>query len=913
MTTTRTFLIDGSALAYRSHFALIRKPLINSKGMNTSATYGFVSALLRLEKDKEPDQIFVTFDTSRSTFRTEKYPEYKATRERMPQEMRSQVPIILDLVEKMGYPLVTVDGYEADDVLATLATQGAALGHEIYIVSADKDLMQLVNDQIKVYNPWSRTGLAPTYNADEVEKKLGVRPEQVVDLLALMGDASDNIPGVPGVGQKTACKLLKQFGDLDSLLANIDKIKAARARNKMEEHKDKAILSRDLVQLVKDVEGVEYSSLKCAEPNKEALREAFQDLEFKDLLRRFSSDVQEDEHVYEIVKTDKQLKALIEELNEAPYFVFDLETTSLDVFDAKIVGLAFSCKKSKASYVPLTVKKEAKKGETASLFGDHEAAMVSDGRLEALKPLLEDASKAKGGQNIKYDIMVLENHGVKVQGITFDTLLESYLLDPSSRSHSLDDLSLRYLNYKKISTKQLLKTGKKKKTMDELPVEEVGEYACEDADITFRLHEMFRQSLSKRPGLQKLYKEVELPLMHVLKAMEMRGVKVDTKKLSALSKEFQEKLDDLSGKVFKLAGETFNLNSPKQLRVVLYDKLEIHKAAGVRPKKTSKGELSTNVSVLERLAEKHELPQLILDYRSFAKLKSTYVDSLPKLIKDATGRIHSSFNQAVAATGRLSSSEPNLQNIPIRSAEGMRIRSTFIAGREGWKLVSADYSQIELRLLAHFSEEESLIEAFKTGADIHRATAARVFKEKPEDVTALMRSRAKAINFGIIYGMGAPSLARQIDTTVPEAEDFIANYFETYPKVRAYLDSQIEMAQTHGYVETILKRRRDLPEIHSSNPQLQGVAERMATNTPIQGSAADLIKVAMIAIEKKLAGSEFKAEMLLQVHDELVFEAPEGECEALTAMVKAEMEGAFELRVPLLVEVGTGDDWLAAH
>jgi DNA polymerase I len=905
------YLIDGSALAYRSHFAFIRRPLINSKGMNTSAAFGFFTMLLKIQNEKKPDLLIVTFDAPGKNFRHAQYAEYKATREKMPHEMRDQIPYIHRAVRGFGLPLLSIPGYEADDVIGTLARQGCEAGHEVFIVTADKDLMQLVNENVKVFNPWSRPGQPNFFGPKEVEKKLGVTPERVVDLLALMGDKSDNVPGVPSIGEKTAMKLLGEFDNLDNLLEKVDEVKAKRARENLKTHRELALLSRKLVTLDLHVPLEKaLHEFTNDELDRELLSEIFSELEFLALHKRFSKDVETEPHEYTIIDSEEELDRVIKEFQKAPSFVFDLETTSLNKFEAKVVGVALCCKAGRAYYIPTNVKREVKVGETPSLFA---ALEQDDTWLERLAPLLEDESLAKGGQNIKYDAIVLANHGIKVRGITFDTILEAYILDPGAPSRKLDDLALHHLSYRKIATKELIGSGRRQKSMADLPVETVAKYAAEDADITFRLHEHFTEQLAESPDLVKLYKEVELPLMDVLMRLEQTGVKVDTEVLSKLSIEFDKKASELLAKAHELAGEEFNLKSPKQLRAILYDKLEVHKIAKVRPKKTGGGELSTDVSVLERMAPSHPLPRIILDYRSFTKLQGTYVDALPRLVNPKTKRVHTSFNQAVAATGRLSSSDPNLQNIPIRTAEGMKIRGAFVAGHEGWLLVSCDYSQVELRLLAHFSGEETLIEAFNNGADIHRATAARIFNCKAEDVSSALRSRAKAINFGIIYGMGAMTLARQTGLTRDEAQQFIDSYFETYPKVRAYLDGQIEAAEKHGYVETILGRRREILEINNNNQQLRANAERIATNTPIQGSAADLIKVAMIHIDRRLTEENHPAVMLLQVHDELIFECPKDQCEALKSLVKEEMESVFDLKVPLLVDIGEGKSWLEAH
>jgi DNA polymerase-1 len=909
----KVVLLDGSALAYRSHFAFIRNPLINSKGLNTSACYGFLSKVLEVLDKQQPQLFVVTFDTSRQTFRHELYGEYKATREKMPDEMRAQIPIIFDLIKALGLPLVTQDGFEADDVLGTLAEQARAQGDDVLIVSADKDLLQLVGPGIKVFNPWAAKGQPDMLDAKGVEQKMGVPPEKVIDLLALMGDSSDNVPGVPGIGEKTALKLLTDFGSLDALLASPEKVTAKRAREGLEKGRALAELSKKLVTIRRDVP-LEHplSSLSIGERDNKALRELCQSLEFAELQRRFVEGIETAEVHYDLIETEKQLHALIKQLRAAGRFVIDLETTSLDVFDAEILGLAFSFEEGKAVYVPT---RRGSAGPQPGQTGDLFAALNKgdNGFLDQLKPLIEDPSLAKGGQNLKYDMMVLASHGIVLQGFSFDTLLESYVIDPASRTHNIDDLALRYLSYRKIKTRDLIGSGAKKINMSEVPVAEVARYAAEDADICLRLHRIFSERLAAEPKLQELYDTLEKPLLPVLMRMEQRGIKVDAKVLAGLKGEFEAKAQELLKKAHEIAGSEFNPGSPKQLREVLYDRLEVHKLTKVRPKQTGGGELSTDVSVLERMAEKHPLPQIILDYRAMTKLIGTYVDALPKLIKPKTGRVHTSFNQAVAATGRLSSSDPNLQNIPIRSPEGMRIRGAFIAGEPGWSLLSADYSQVELRLLAHLSGEEALIEAFAQGADIHRATAARVFKVKAEDVTAEQRGKAKAINFGIIYGMGAPRLAAQTSTTVKEAQAFIESYFETYPKVRGYLDEQIALAEQQGYVETILGRRREIPEIREANQQMRGNAERIATNTPIQGSAADLIKLAMIRIDARLQAEKHPARMLLQVHDELIFEAPDEHLDSLEKLVRAEMEGVWELKVPLLVELGRGRSWLEAH
>ncbi|MCW8139209.1 MAG: DNA polymerase I [Planctomycetota bacterium] len=928
----RLFLFDGSALAYRSHFAFIKNPLRNSRGLNTSAAYGFTRDLLRILDQEEPDRVAVVFDVSKRTFRHAKYEAYKATRARMPDDLVDALPYVDRIVDALGLPRLGLEGYEADDVVATLAKKAEAQGYDVLIVTGDKDFCQLVTERIHLYNPW-RQNLPPRVLAEEVDpagcaERYGLPPERFRDYLALVGDSSDNVPGVPGVGPKRALELLQQFGDLDALLARAEEVRLPSIRKALLDHRESALLSRDLVTL--DMAApvpTEPDALVRRDPDRPELARLFAELEFRELLRRFSTDKRDDPHVHHRVGPD-ELDGLVARLREAPEFVFDLETTSLDPQEAEVVGMAFSFREGEAWYVGAeehalhaAAPAAASAGEQFDLFAPPPAPQAElfpleldfSRHLERLRPVLEDPTRAKGGQNVKYDALVLARHGIEVKGIAFDTLLESYLLDPSQKTHNLDDLALRFLGYRKIATSEVIGRGKGKRTMKDAPDRDIFPYCSEDADITFRLHRLFTRRLEQEPGLVKLYREVELPLMDVLRRMEETGVRVDPEVLGRIGHDLRRRLKGFEEEIGALAGGDFNMSSPKQVAALLFDRLELHKAAGLRIKRTATGAASTDAEVLEQLAPHHPLPAKILEHRALEKLIGTYVDALLGLISPRTGRVHTSFNQAVAATGRLSSSDPNLQNIPIRTPEGKQLRSAFVAGEPGWQLLSADYSQVELRILAHLSGDETLLDAFRRGLDVHRATAARIFDVPLDDVTPELRGRAKAINFGIVYGMGAQRLARDTGLSVADARAFIDGYFAKYPRIKGYLDAQVEHARQHGYVETVLGRRRPLGDIHSTQRQLRANAERMATNTPIQGSAADIIKVAMVRIDRRLRAERLAARMLLQVHDELLFEAPPHELDRLEALVKEEMTGAFPMTVPLVVDVGRGRSWFEAH
>ncbi|MBL4848353.1 MAG: DNA polymerase I [Planctomycetes bacterium] len=904
----RLFLFDGSALAYRSHFAFVKNPLRNQAGLNTSAAFGFTRELLRILDAEVPERAAVVFDVSKKTFRHERYADYKATRQQMPDEMLSCLPYVDKIVDGLGVARLGVEGYEADDVIGTLAKRGAAAGYEVFIVSGDKDFCQLVTERVKIYNPY-RVGVRGVEILDPagVKERHGVTPERFRDYLALCGDSSDNVPGVPSVGPKRALEILLQFGDLDAALADPHAFPRKGVAAKLEEFRDQALLSRELVTIEEDMPLPEtLDDLQLAEPDAAALNLLFAELEFREFSGRFTVELSGDPHVHERI-TGAELPALIETLREAGEFVFDLETTSLDPREAEIVGIAFSHTPGQAAYIAA----EESLGQSAFELFPVELDMKA--HLEQLAPLFADSSVKKGGQNVKYDISVLERHGIPVKGIGFDTMLESYVLDPAANSHGLDSLALRYLGYKKISTRDVIGSGAKQRNMRDTHDDEIFPYASEDADITCRLHHLFRTKLAEDPARESLYQDVELPLLPILLAMETRGVAIDTQALKATGVEFKARLEVLAEEAYALAGEPFNLGSPKQVGGILYERLKLHEQAGVKIKKTLGGARSTNHEALEALAEVHALPRVILAHRALDKLLGTYVQALPKLINKDTGRVHTNFNQAVTSTGRLSSSDPNLQNIPIRSEEGRRIRAAFVAGEPGWLILSADYSQVELRVLAHLSEDEALCAAFHAGLDVHRSTASRVFGVELDEVTPEQRGRAKAINFGLVYGMGRNRLASDTGLTLEEAGTFIENYFRSYPGIKGYLDGSVEHARREGWVTTILGRQRSLDSIRSSRRSERANAERVALNSPVQGSAADIMKLAMLRVAARLEREKLRAHLLLQVHDELVLEVHPEDADALEALVREEMEQAYELRVPLKVDVGRGANWLEAH
>jgi len=899
------YIIDGTALSYRSYFAFIRNPLITSKGENTSAVFGFALSILRLIKEEKPDYLVITFDSKEPTFRHKMYPEYKATREKMPNEIIDALPRIDQVVDALRIPTIQMPGYEADDIMGTLAYRAYNAGLTVYLVTGDKDLMQLVNDRTYWFNLRKTGEENEVLDPDGVREKFGVLPEAVIDVLGLMGDTSDNIPGVAGVGKKTAVKLIDEYHTLENVLENIDAIPQKSLRERLAEHRDQALLSRQLVIIDRDVP-LEYDleSYKLHEPDTEKASSLFKELEFSSLANQLPSagEKQQQARNYHTVVTREGFATLIENLKNHP-FVFDLETTGLDAISAEVVGFSFSWAETEAYYLPVTAP-------------DKEIPFSLKEILDALKPIFKDPSKQKCGHNAKYDIMVLNKYDVEVNGLVFDTMIAAYLIEPDKRRFSLDDLSLEYLNITKIPISDLIGRGKKQIPligMREVPLSKIAEYACEDADCTFRLWKKF-EPLLKDGGLHKLFTEVEMPLIHVLKDMELAGVTIDVDFLKTMSGKLHRMMEQLTKEIYVLAGEEFNIGSPQQLGKILFEKLRIQKELGIkRVRKTpSTRGYSTDISVLEQYRG-HPIVERILEHRQHSKLLSTYVDALPKLINRKTGRIHTSFNQTVAATGRLSSANPNLQNIPIRTAFGREIRKAFIPRSESWELLSADYSQIELRIMAHMSGDDHMREAFINGEDIHSKTAARIFGIADDEVIPEMRYKAKAINFGIIYGMSPYRLARETGITNEEAQDFITAYFAFYPGVHEYIVDQLVKARGDGYVTTLMGRMRNLPELYSDNQRVRRNAENIAINTPIQGTAAELIKIAMSNLSHELKKGGYQAKLLMQIHDELVLEAPHEEVESLKNVVKECMKNTIELSVPLVVEVHSGHNWFEAH
>lgn len=882
----RLFLIDGNSFCYRAFYAI--RALSNSKGQPTNAIYGFITMINKIIKDEKPDYLAIAFDLKGPTFRHKKFEQYKIHRKPMPDELVDQMPIIKDVVRAYNIPVFELQGYEADDILATLTKSAVAAGYEVYIVTGDKDMLQLVGPHVRVYNV-HKEGLI--YDKGAVKERYGVPPEGIVDLIALMGDASDNIPGVTGIGEVTAKKLMEDFGSLDNVIAGADRIKSESLRRKIIEYKDQALMSKDLATVDAEVPiDVDLEKLRLAEPDKEKLYGIYSELEFRSLLKDYSAPGKQISGKYELVEGDASLKRLIKELSGQKEFALDFETTGTDPMSCEPVGISFCWKEGSAYYVPIG---DVKGGfDKAELFG-------------ALKHVLEDSDITKIGQNIKYEKILLAVNGIDIKGAVFDTMVASYVLNPSKSNHNLEDITLEYLDLKKTPITELIGEGKKKITMKEVEVGRVKDYCCQDSDATFRLKKVLDRQLEEK-GMGKLFHEVEMPLIGCLTDMELCGVAIDTAYLGAMSKEMAKQLEKITAEIYEAAGAEFNINSPKQLAEILFVKLKLPVV-----KKTKTGQ-STDVDVLETLSGSHKLPALLLKYREIQKLKSTYVDALPELVNRKTGRVHTSFNQTVTATGRLSSSDPNFQNIPVKTEMGRKIRRAFIAGREGWSVLTADYSQIELRILAHFSSDPELLKAFEGGRDIHTHTASLIFDVKEPDVTPEMRSIAKTVNFGIIYGMSPFGLSKELKIEISKAKDFIDAYFEKYGKVKVFLGDLVEEARNDGYVTTILNRRRYLPEINSKNNSVRQFAERAAINAPIQGSAADLIKIAMINIYNVMKEKKLKSKMLLQVHDELIFEVPPEEAEQMREIVRERMEQVVKLKVPVKVQVKVGDNWLEA-
>ena len=926
----RLFLLDAYALIYRAYYAFIKNPRINSKGLNTSAIYGFVTTLEEVLNKEQPTHIAVAFDPQGPTFRHEMFEQYKAQREETPEAIRTAVPIIKDIIRAYNIPILEVSGYEADDVIGTTAKLAEERGFDTYMMTPDKDFGQLVSDHIFQYKPRHGGGF-DIYGVEEVKERYGISsPLMIIDMLGLMGDSADNIPGCPGVGEKTATKLINEFGSVENLLSSTDKLKGA-LKTKIEENVEKIKFSKFLATIKIDVP-IEFDEegLKYEKPDCDKLEKIFAELEFRNLSEKilgkiptpqpekkkevkkataqpslfdlFAGEESGEEeyanveslnnrpHSYYLIDTEDKINNLASKLECSEKFAFDTETTSIEPINAKLVGMSFSLKEDEAFYVPVPED-------------DNEAQKI----VERFRTALENEKSQKIGQNIKYDFIVMQNYGIELKGNFFDTMVAHYLLQPDGH-HNMDYLAEVYLGHKTISIDTLIgPKGKNQRSMREVPLTDICEYAAEDADITLRLKNLFETKL-KEEGLEKLFYEIEMPLVKVLAQMEAEGVKIDTETLGESSKIMTRKACEIETRIFELAGETFNVNSPRQVGEILFIKLKIDPKA----KPSKQGGYSTSEEVLTKLINRHPIVPLILEYRGLKKLLSTYINALPELINSRTGKIHTSFNQTVTATGRLSSSNPNLQNIPIRDDNGKEIRRAFIPNN-GEVFFSADYSQIELRIMAHLSKDENMVNAFLSGEDIHAATAAKIFNVPLSEVTSDMRRKAKTANFGIIYGISAFGLAERLNISRTEAKGLIEGYFETFPSVKEYMEKSIEVAREKGYVETITGRRRVLPDINSNNSIVRGYAERNAINAPIQGSAADIIKIAMIRVANRIKSENMRAKMIIQVHDELNFSVPACELEQLKRVVTEEMSAAYQMSVPLIADTGSGKNWLEAH
>ena len=948
----RLFLLDAYALIFRGYYAFIKNPRINSKGMDTSAIMGFMNALMEVIKREKPDHLAVAFDKGGSDFRNELFPTYKANRDETPEAIKIAVPYIQELLKAMHIPIMEKAGFEADDLIGTLAKQAEKEGFKVFMVTPDKDFAQLVSENIFMYKPARMGNDIEIWGIPEVLEKFEIEhPLQVIDFLGMKGDAVDNIPGFPGVGDVTAKKLLKEFGSIENLLANTDKLKGA-IKQKIEENAELGLLSKKLATILLDCPvAFDAADFELSKPNVEKTDAIFQELEFRQMkvqfdkwfgkgkeydeidgngnensndkvqiekkkvtkksneeqfdLFGFSDDDSDEvrtnsfyatlettEHFYQSIQGDLPVKLLFQNLMNQTSVCFDTETTGIDALNAELVGLALSWEKGKAFYVPFPENQE----DTQQL-------------IEKFRPFFESETIEKIGQNLKFDLKILANYGITVRGKLFDTMIAHYLINPDMR-HNMDVLSETYLKYSPKSIETLIgKKGKNQLSMRDVPLENIKEYAAEDADITFQLKEIFSPILDKAET-KKLFNEIEIPLIPVLAAMESEGIRLDVEFLKKMSVEMQKDITEFEQKIYETAGEKFNLASPKQLGDILFDKLKI---GGAKQKKTKTGQYATGEEVLSYLVNEHQIVKDILEWRQMVKLQSTYIDALPNQVDPKTQRVHTDYMQTVAATGRLSSNNPNLQNIPIRTERGRLIRKAFIARDENYTLVSADYSQIELRIIAALSGEENMIKAFQNKEDIHKSTAAKVFNVSLEEVTKEQRSNAKTVNFGIIYGVSAFGLSNQTNLSRKESADLIDAYYATYPKLKAYMANQVDFAREHGYVHTVLGRRRYLKDINSANAMVRSGAERNAVNAPIQGSAADIIKIAMINIHQRLTSENWQSKMLLQVHDELVFDVHNSELEKIQPMIKHEMENAFKLAVPLEVELGMGRNWLEAH
>jgi DNA polymerase I len=944
MSQKRLFLLDAYALIFRGYYAFIKNPRINSKGMDTSAIMGFMNSLMDVIKREKPDHLAVAFDKGGSDYRFEMYQEYKAHRDETPEAIKIAVPYIQELLRAMHIPIIEKAGFEADDLIGTLAKQAEKEGFKVFMVTPDKDFAQLVSENIFMYKPARMGNDIEIWGIPEVLTKFEIeRPDQVIDFLGMMGDAADNIPGLPGVGEKTAKKFLAEYGTLENLLANTHQLKGAM-KDKIEANKELGILSKKLATILLDCPVTfDADDYELSKPDVVKTDALFQELEFRQMKAQFDKlynspptpegeadeeivkkvtskktnddqfdlfgfyDNDSDEksslreglgglenttHFYQIIQGDLPVKLLLQNLLKQTSVCFDTETTGIDALNAELVGMSFSFEKGKGFYVPFPENKE-------------EAQIL----IEKFRPFFENETIEKIGQNIKYDLKILSNYDIQVKGKLFDTMIAHYLINPDMR-HNMDILSETYLKYAPKSIETLIgKKGKNQLSMRDVPMEDIKEYATEDADITFQLKEHFQPILEK-VGTKKLFDEIEIPLVPVLADMEKEGIRLDVEFLKSMSVDMQKEIDAFEQQIYETAGEKFNLASPKQLGDILFDKLKI---GGAKQKKTKTGQYATGEEVLSYLANEHQIVRDILEWRQMVKLQSTYIDALPNQVDKKTGRVHTDYMQTVAATGRLSSTNPNLQNIPIRTEKGRLIRKAFIARDENYTLLSADYSQIELRIIAALCGEENMIKAFQNHEDIHKSTAAKVFNVPLYEVTKEQRSHAKTVNFGIIYGVSAFGLSNQTNLSRKESAELIEAYYETYPKLKSFMTSQVDFARENGYVETISGRRRYLKDINSANAIVRGGAERNAVNAPIQGSAADIIKIAMINIHKKLTTENWKSKMLLQVHDELVFDVHNSELEKIQPMIKHEMENAFKMAVPLDVEIGLGKNWLEAH
>lgn len=952
MSQKRLYLLDAYALIFRGYFAFIKNPRINSKGMDTSAIMGFMNALMDVIKREKPDHLAVAFDKGGSDYRYEMYQEYKAHRDETPEAIKIAVPYIQELLKAMHIPIIEVSGFEADDLIGTLAKQAEKEDFKVFMVTPDKDFAQLVSENIFMYKPARMGNDIEIWGIPEVLEKFEIeRPEQVIDFLGMMGDAADNIPGLPGVGEKTAKKFLKEYGTMENLLANTHELKGA-IKDKIEANAELGLLSKKLATILLDCP-VTFNAedYELSKPDVEKTDALFQELEFRQMKAQFDkyfgtgkeydeidtngndnsndknqiqkktvakksnedqfdlfgfsdeesgevkthsnySTLENTNHNYTIIQGELGTKLFLQNLLNQTSVCFDTETTGIDALNAELVGMSFSWQKGEAFYVPFPENQE-------------EAQILVD----KFKPFFESETIEKIGQNIKYDLKILSHYGVEIKGKLFDTMIAHYLINPDMR-HNMDVLSETYLKYSPKSIEDLIgKKGKNQKSMRDVALEDIKEYAAEDADVTYQLKQNFSPILDKAET-KKLFDEIEIPLIPVLAAMELEGINLDVPFLKEMSVEMAKESSELEQKIYETAGEKFNLASPKQLGDVLFDKMKI---GGAKQKKTKTGQYATGEEVLSYLANEHQIVKDILEWRQMVKLQSTYIDALPNQVDKKTGRVHTDYMQTVAATGRLSSNNPNLQNIPIRTERGRLIRKAFIARDENYTLVSADYSQIELRIIAALSGEENMIKAFQNNEDIHRSTAAKVFNVPLEEVTKEQRSNAKTVNFGIIYGVSAFGLSNQTSLSRKESAELIDAYYATYPKLKSYMSNQVDFARENGYVQTVLGRRRYLKDINSANMMVKSGAERNAVNAPIQGSAADIIKIAMINIHKKLTSENWKSKMLLQVHDELVFDVHNSELEKIKPMIKHEMENAFKMDVPLDVEIGVGENWLEAH